>query len=108
MATSNGKDLPDTFKAFTEKFPALAASHEAIAQEVDQLGPLDRKTCALIKIGISVAAGLESATRSHVRRAAEHGATEVEIEQAILLTMNTCGFPTTAAGWRWARKAMEH
>jgi 4-carboxymuconolactone decarboxylase len=31
------------------------------------------------------------------------GATEQEIEQAILLGMNTCGFPRTVAAWQWAQ-----
>jgi 4-carboxymuconolactone decarboxylase len=104
---SGSESLPATFTAFTDKFPVLANAHEAIAQAIDKVGPLDRKTCELIKIGISAGAGLETATRSHVRRALEHGATEAEIEQAILLAMNTCGFPRTAAAWQWARQQIE-
>jgi 4-carboxymuconolactone decarboxylase len=99
--------LPGLFKAFTAKFPALAAAHESIAKAVDAAGPLDRKTCELIKIGLSVGASLESATKSHVRRAMEHGATESEIEQAILLAMNTCGFPRTVMAWQWACQQFE-
>ena len=99
--------LPGTFKAFMTKFPALSAAHESIAKAVDAAGPLDRKICELIKIGLSVGAGLETATRSHVRRAMEHGATEAEIEQAILLAMNTCGFPRTVMAWQWARQQIE-
>lgn len=109
MATHSAQEskLPSTFKAFVEKFPALAEAHEAVAQAVDGLGPLDRKTCCLIKIGIALGAGLESATRSHVRRALEAGATESEIEQTIMLAMNTCGFPRTVAAWSWARQQIE-
>jgi AhpD family alkylhydroperoxidase len=90
-----------------EKFPALGDAHEAVARSVDAAGPLDRKTCHLIKIGVSIGAGLETAVRSHVRRALEHGATETEIEQAILLAMNTCGFPRTVAAWQWAKQQIE-
>jgi len=97
--------LPGTFKAFIARFPAIGKAHESTARAVQKAGPLDRKTCALIKIGISIGAGLESATRSHVRRAAEHGATEAEIEQAILLAVNTCGFPRTVDAWQWAQQA---
>lgn len=99
---SGGAKLPKTFRAFVSRFPAIGEAHEKIAHAVDQAGPLDRKTCELIKIGISLGAGLESATRSHVRRALEHGATVAEIEQAILLGMNTRGFPATVAAWQWA------
>ena len=104
---TNADKLPVTFKTFIEKFPALGEAHESIARAVDEAGPLDRKMCALIKIGICLGAGLETATRSHVRRALEHGATEAEIEQAIMLGMNTCGFPRTVATWQWARQQIE-
>ncbi len=99
--------LPATFKAFIQKFPALGDAHEQVAKAVDAAGPLDRKTCELIKVGICIGAGLESALRSHVRRAVQHGATENEIEQTILLAMNTCGFPRTVAAWQWAWQQIE-
>lgn len=99
--------VPATFKAFIQKFPALGEAHEKVAQAVSEYGPLDRKTCDLIKIGLSIGAGLESAVRSHVRRAMEHGATVEEIEQAVLLAMNTLGFPRTVAAWQWAWQQIE-
>jgi len=98
------KKLPKTFVTFTARYPELANAHEQIAKAVDAAGPLDAKTCSLVKIGLSVGAGLESATRSHVRRALQNGATMQEIEQAILLAMNTCGFPRTVAAWSWAQE----
>lgn len=104
--TKAGK-LPGTYLKFIERFPELGEAHEQIAKAVDVVGPLDRKTCELIKIGLSVGAGLESAVRSHVRRALQHGATEQEIEQAVLLAMNTLGFPRTVAAWSWARQQIE-
>ena len=107
MPTDAGKKLPNTYKQFVSKFPKLAESHETVAQEVEQAGPLDAKTLALIKIGICVGGNLESALRSHVRRATQAGATEQEIEQAILLGMNTCGFPRTVAAWSWAQVQFE-
>jgi AhpD family alkylhydroperoxidase len=99
---SPGPKLPKTFKAFVTKFPEIGAAHENVARAAEKAGPLDRKTCELIKIGISLGAGLESAVKSHVRRALEHGATTAEIEQAVLLGVNTRGFPTAVAAWQWA------
>jgi alkylhydroperoxidase/carboxymuconolactone decarboxylase family protein YurZ len=98
--------LPGTYKEFVTRFPELGAAHEAIAKAVETYGPLDRKTCELVKIGISIGAGLETATRSHVRRALQHGATEAEIEQAVLLAYNTVGFPRMVMAWQWARQQM--
>jgi 4-carboxymuconolactone decarboxylase len=99
--------LPKTFRAFVSKFPEIGNAHEKVARAAEQAGPLDRKTCELIKIGISLGAGLESAIKSHVRKALEHGATPAEIEQAILLGVNTRGFPTAVAAWQWAWDQIE-
>jgi len=101
------QNLPKTFKDFVSKFPALGNAHEAVAMAVEGLGPLDAKTCSLVKMGICLGAGLESAFRSHVRRAIQSGATSEEIEQALLLAMNTVGFPRTVAAWQWACQQME-
>lgn len=99
--------LPQTFKDFVAKYPELGQAHEQVAESVASAGGLDAKSCALIKIGICVGANLESALRSHVRRAMQHGASKEDIEQAILLGMNTVGFPTTVAAWTWAHQQFE-
>jgi 4-carboxymuconolactone decarboxylase len=101
------QNVPGTYKEFVEKFPQLGKAHEDIAKAVESYGPLDRKTCELIKIGISVGAGLETATRSHVRRAMQQGATEQQIMQAVLLAYNTCGWPRMVAAWTWVRQQIE-
>ena len=98
---------PKTFRDFVARFPVLGEAHQRLGREVESLGPLDTKECALIKIGISLGAGLESALRSHVRRATRAGASREEIEQAILLGMNTVGFPRTVAAWSWANQQFE-
>jgi len=98
---------PGAFKAFVAKFPELGAAHEAIARAAAKAGPLNEKQCELIKIGLSVGAGLESAVRAHVRKALQAGASEAEIEQAILLAYNTVGWPRTVAAWTWARMQIE-
>ena len=110
MSASPNEDkskLPGTFKAFAQRFPDLAAAHEQAGKSASAAGPLDAKSCELVKIGICVGAGLESALRSHVRRATEHGATEGEIEQAIVQGMTTIGFPRTVAAWSWAHVQFE-
>jgi len=99
--------LPGTFRQFSARFPELAACHERVAEAVNAEGHLDEKTRELVKIGICVGGGLESALRSHVRRATSAGASVGEIEQAIVLGMNTVGFPRTVAAWRWAHEQFE-
>jgi len=101
------QNLPGTFRQFSARFPELVASHERIAEAVNAEGHLDEKTRELVKIGICVGGGLESALRSHVRRATAAGASMGEIEQAVVLGMNTVGFPRTVAAWRWAHEQFE-
>ncbi len=36
-----------------------------------------------------------------------HGATVEEMEQAIMLGMNTCGFPKTVAAWHWMQGQLQ-
>ncbi|MGE5612196.1 MAG: carboxymuconolactone decarboxylase family protein [Bacillota bacterium] len=98
--------VPGTFKEFVARFPEMGKAHEQIARAVESSGPLDRKTQELIKIGLSIGAGLESAVRSHVRRAMHEGVTEAEIEQSILLAYNTCGWPRMVMAWRWASEQL--
>lgn len=100
-------DVPRTFTRFTERFPDIAMGHEAIGKAGDAAGPLDRKTVELIKLGICIGAGLESASKSHVRRALQHGASREEVEQAVVLAVNPVGFSRTVMGWQWATEQMD-
>lgn len=99
--------LPKTFVNFREKFPQIERAHAEMAKAVEAAGPLEKKAIELIKIGICAGAGLESGLRSHVRRAIEHGATAAEVEQAVLLSLTTVGFPRTVAAWQWAMQEIE-
>lgn len=99
--------LPGPFQRFVSRFPAIGEAHERVTAELESAGPLDRKVCELIKIGICVGGGLESALKSHVRRALQAGATSRAIEQTIALGMTTAGFPRTVAAWTWAESQFE-
>lgn len=101
------KKLPGTYKRFVARFPALGEAHDRVAEAEVAAGPLDRRTTLLIKIGVCVGAGLESATKSNVRKALQAGATRDQIEQAIVTAMNSVGFPRTVAGWAWAQEQFE-
>ena len=101
------KALPETFQSIVKKYPEVWEAHEQLARACAETGPLDRKTRELIKVGISLGAGLETATQRHAIMARENGATEDEIYQAVMMAMTTCGHPKTAAGWQWVRAALE-
>lgn len=103
----SGKDLPTTFRHFTERYPEVVRAHSSMGKALDELGPLDRKTLELVKLGVCVGASLESATKSHARRALQEGATREEVEQAVLQGMNTVGFSRTVMAWVWATEQMD-
>lgn len=101
-----GADVPRTYRRFTERFPAIGEAHEAAGKAGD-IGPLDRKMVELIKLGICVGAGLESASKSHARRALQHGATAEEVEHAVALAVNPVGFSRAAMAWQWVTEQMD-
>lgn len=93
---------PDTFKAFVDRFPEVWRAQETAARAVEAAGPLDRKTRELIKIGICLGGTLQTALRRHVHQALESGAGLAQIEHALLLGINTVGFPTVMIAWKAA------
>ena len=107
MAEPRGEKLPGAYKQFCERFPDLADAHDRMTSAAFAAGPLDEKTGLLVKLGVAVGAGLESAAKSHVRRAVQAGATHAEIEQAVMLAMSTVGFPRTVAAWTWVRQQFD-
>ena len=100
-------ELPKTFKSIVKLYPEVWEAHEKLTKACAEAGPLNRKTRELIKVGISVGAGLETATQRHAIMAKENGAKDAEIYQTVLMAMTTCGHPKTAAGWAWVRSALD-
>ena len=94
--------LPKQFEEFKKKYPEIFDAYEKLGESVHTMGPLDEKTRALIKIGLSTGAQLEGALHSHVRKALEAGVTKEKIHHAILLALPTIGFPTMMAAMSWA------
>jgi len=89
------KDVHKAFSVFKKDFPNIHKKHEALGKEIhEKSGPLPEKTRWLIKIAISGASGHTFALETHIMRAREAGATEEEIRHALLLLIQTTGFPT--------------
>ena len=93
--------LPKRFTAFVETYPGIGAAYEAMSSAVAEAGPLDEKSRALIKLGISIGAGMEGATHSQARKALEAGATPEELRHAALQALTTIGFPSMMCGYMW-------
>jgi AhpD family alkylhydroperoxidase len=89
------RDVHKIFTTFKKDFPDICKRHEALGKDIhEKSGPLPEKTRWLIKIAISGASGHLLALETHIVRAREAGATEDEIKQALLLLIQTTGFPT--------------
>lgn len=99
--------VPKRFKKFQEDYPKVATAYEALGNAVHEAGPLDSKTRALIKLGISAGAKLEGAFHSHVRKALAAGVTKEEMVHAVLLTLPTIGLPSMMAALSWIDDIVE-
>jgi len=89
------EDLHKIFTKFKKEFPKVHSDYEALGKEIhENSGPLTEKTCWLLKIAISGASHHELALETHIMKAKEAGVTDDEIKQALLLLIQTTGFPT--------------
>jgi alkylhydroperoxidase/carboxymuconolactone decarboxylase family protein YurZ len=93
---------PKRFLEFKKKYKKVSEAYEALGEAVHASGPLNIKTRALVKLGISTGARLEGAVHSHVRKAIAAGATPEEIRHAIILALPTIGLPSMMAALSWA------
>jgi 4-carboxymuconolactone decarboxylase len=89
------KDLHKIYTVFKKDFPEINEAHEALGEKIHkESGPLPEKVRWLIKIAISGASRHHTALETHIKKAREAGATEAEIKHALLLLIQTVGFPT--------------
>lgn len=100
-------EVPKTYANFNRDFPEISEAYSKLGTAVHQSGPLDDKTRALIKLGMSCAAQKEGAVHSHTRKAVEAGCTEVEIRQVVVLMLPTLGFPAMMSAMTWVNDVLD-
>ncbi len=89
------EDLHEMFTLFKKEFPGIYQGHEALGKIIhEQAGPLPEKVRWLIKVAISGSSGHRISLETHIAKARESGASEEEISHALLLIIQTTGFPT--------------
>ena len=89
------KEIHKPFKDFKKEFPAIYKGHEALGKIIhEQSGPLPEKIRWLIKIAVSGASGHALSLETHILKGKESGLTNNEIKHALLLLIQTTGFPT--------------
>lgn len=88
------KDLHPIFTKFKKEFPEIHAKNEALGREIHETsGPLPDKTRWLLKIAISAATQHMIALETHIEKGKEAGLTDEEIGHALLMLIQTVGFP---------------
>lgn len=102
------KKLPSRYEKFRKDFPKTLKAYETLGITCLKAGPLTRRECELVKLGVAVGAGLEGAVHAHVRRAREAGARPAEIRHAILMATTTVGFPRMMAALSWADDVLDN
>jgi len=85
----------DLLNSLKKDFPEVYQRHEELGKLIHQeAGPLPEKTRWLLKVAISAAARHGRALETHIRKAMAAGASPEEIMHALLLVLQTVGFPT--------------
>ncbi len=97
---------PKLYRKFQRKHPDFFKAWDAVGTTVRAAGPIDNKTAHLLQLAASAAIRSEGAVHSHVRRAQEAGASAAEIQQALMLTAPTIGFPNVIAALSWAEDVL--
>ncbi len=106
MDQSKQPKPPKAYEEFVRRFPKLAEAWDAIA-EAGKEGPLDDRTCRLIKLAVGVGALREGAVRASVRKALASGIALGELEQVVALAAGTIGLPAAVAVFSWIREEAE-
>ncbi len=94
-------NIPRQYTDMARQHPELTGAYEAFGHAVAAAGPLDPKTIALIKLAISLGAGLEGAAHSHARKALASGWSREQLLHAAHLCAPTIGWPGMMRGRGW-------
>jgi alkylhydroperoxidase/carboxymuconolactone decarboxylase family protein YurZ len=99
--------LPSAYTEMRRVQPDLVRAYESFGAACAAAGPLDARTIALVKLGVSLGAGLEGAAHSHCRKALQAGCTAEELFHVAHLCAPTIGFPSMMRGRGWVRDVVE-
>lgn len=106
MRKSPSPRAPKNHADFVTRFPGVAKAWDAMGAAARDAGPLDERTCRLVKLGIAIGAQHVGAVHAAVRRARAAGIPDAEIEQTVALAATTLGGPHAAAAWSWVHEEL--
>ena len=93
--------IPSAYQQMKQSNPKMLEAYEALGAACAASGPLDARTISRVKLGMSLAAGLEGAAHSHARKALEAGCTEAELLHVANLSAPTIGWPSMMRAREW-------
>src|SRR5215469_2672718 len=99
--SSMAQQLPKPVTQFKGLYPDVWSAFTHLGERCHEAGPLDERTRRLVKLALSVGAGLEGATHSAVRNARKAGIGIQELEHVALLSITTLGLPAATRAWTW-------
>ena len=98
---------PKHYRRLKKRFPEVLGAVENLGSTIRTAGPLDKKTSELIQLSVAASSGSIGSVHSHARRALQAGATEEELQHALLLLISTIGFPKVAAALAWIQEPLD-
>jgi len=99
--------IPKPYKRMHADFPELMQSYESFGRAAKQAGPLSPREVALVKLAISLGAGLEGAAHSHCRKALEAGCSADDLRHVAVVSAPTIGFPTMMRAKSWVEDVLD-
>lgn len=99
--------IPKPYKQMHQDYPELMQAYESLGKAVREAGPLSAREVAMVKLAISIGAGLEGGAHSHSRKALEAGCSPEDLRQVALLSTPTIGFPTMMRAKSWVEDVLE-
>jgi 4-carboxymuconolactone decarboxylase len=97
------RQIPKPIEDLWKRYPTVWRAFNELGSRCHEAGPLDEKSRRLVKLALSIGAGLEGATHSAVRNAHSVGITQEEIDHVALLAVSTLGMPAATRALTWIR-----
>lgn len=99
--------IPKPYQQMHDDHPQFMSAYESFGLQAKLAGPLASRDVSLVKLAISIGAGLEGAAHSHCRKALDAGCTPDELRHVALISAPTIGFPAMMRARGWVEDVLE-
>ena len=98
---------PKRYEEVRRRHPRVVGAYEEFGEALAGAGPLTERERALVRLGVAVGAGLDSAIKAHARRGRDAGLSDAALRHAALLAGTTVGFSSMMKGLALVEEALE-